>query len=148
MAEERAGFGGLHRPAEVVALDLLAAERGDQLRLFGQLSAARGPDNPGEFDFAAHARAERRQCVVHVDVLPCITRTAAGRAWRLPAIADRLRRGGQELLHRYIAPRYAGLAAAMFLGVREDLQPEDSQAFLETGSTHLLNWGGFVKSLT
>lgn len=133
--------------ALLVAYDELSQlDAGDRLCVFGQLSAARGPENPGEFDFAAHARAERRQCVVHVDVLPCITRTAVGQSWRVPALADRLRRGGQQLLHQYIAPRYAGLASAMFLGIREDLEPEDSQAFLETGTIHLLICIRYVKS--
>ncbi len=108
------------------------------MQIFGRLSAARPPDNPGEFDFSANARADRRQCAIHVDVPQCVSRTAAGETWRGRAIVDWLRSRGQQLLRESIGPRYAGLAAAMFLGIREDLQPEDNQSFLETGTIHLL----------
>jgi competence protein ComEC len=129
--------------AEGAALLLVSGEladvrAGDRLQVFCQLAGARNPDNPGEFDFAADARADRRQCLLRVDMPVCVSRTATGPAWSGRAIVDRLRSTGQQLLRTYIRPRYAGLAAATFLGIREDLQPEDSQSFLETGTIHLL----------
>ncbi len=51
---------------------------------------------------------------------------------------DRWRRQNRELLAKYLSPRAAGLAGAMFVGIREDLQPEDYRAFYETGTVHLL----------
>src|SRR5690606_37750450 len=39
---------------------LVGVGPGDRVRVFGQLSAWAPTANPGEFDFGAHARAERR----------------------------------------------------------------------------------------
>jgi competence protein ComEC len=49
-----------------------------------------------------------------------------------------LRAGGVALLGRCLAPPQGHLASAMFLGVREDLEPQQSEAFLETGTVHVL----------
>jgi hypothetical protein len=46
-----------------------------------------------------------------------------------------------------MSPRAAGLAAAMFVGIREDLQPEDFCVFYGTGAVHLLIGARFVTSL-
>src|SRR5207244_2430681 len=45
---------------------------------------------------------------------------------------------GDGLLWRHLGTRRSGLASAMFLGAREELEPEQTQAFLETGTIHLL----------
>ncbi|MGD9721551.1 MAG: ComEC/Rec2 family competence protein [Pirellulales bacterium] len=109
----------------------------DRVRIFGQWSAVRGPDNPGEFDFARRARAERRLCGVSVEFPECVT-ALPDDGWRWPDALSALRRAGDALLWRNLRPNRAGLAAAMFLGAREELQPEETQAFLETGTIHLL----------
>ena len=43
-----------------------------------------------------------------------------------------------SLLHRELGGGRSRLASTMFLGVREELDPEVNQAFLETGTVHLL----------
>jgi competence protein ComEC len=121
----------------------LNARAGDRVRVFGQISETEPPDNPGVRDYAFDARADRCQSFVFLDAPACVTRreSAGGglcSSSRLQGVIDSLRAVGREQLIDYLSPRYAGLATAMFLGVREDLQPEDSQAFFETGTVHLL----------
>ena len=122
----------------------LETKAGDRVRVFGQLSRAQPPDNPGVRDYAADARADRCQSSVFLDAPACVTALERSggwwqvSGWRLQILIDALRSAGRDQLARYLSPRYAGLASAMFLGVREDLQPEDSQAFFETGTVHLL----------
>ena len=58
--------------------------------------------------------------------------------WSLQSLLDRWRQGNRALLAQWLSPRHAGLAGAMFLGIREDLQPEDYRAFFETGTVHIL----------
>lgn len=111
---------------------------GDRLRVFGQLRAIDPPHNPGEYDFARHARASRRLCSLRCEFPECVTRLAQGAWWDPARWVDRLRSSGDGLLWRNLGPRSAGLAAAMFLGSREELQPDEAQAFMETGTIHLL----------
>jgi competence protein ComEC len=122
----------------VVEGHLLGAQAGDRLLVFGRLAANRRPANPGEFDIAAHRRAERCLCEVRAGFPEAVTVIASGPAWSARRAIDHLRAGGAALLRRDLEPRRARLASAMFLGVREELDPEESQAFLETGTIHLL----------
>jgi competence protein ComEC len=122
----------------VVAGGRLPVAAGDRLRLFGHLAAVTPPSNPGEFDYAASARDDGRHCRLSSEFPEAVVRTAAGSSWQLARWTDRLRAGGLTLLRRSLAPAQAHLASAMFLGVREDLEPEQSEAFLETGTVHVL----------
>ena len=51
---------------------LIDVRAGDRLRVFGQLRSIRRPANPGEFDFAAYSRAERRLCAVDSEFPECV----------------------------------------------------------------------------
>jgi competence protein ComEC len=126
------------RTTLVVVGDRVPVVAGDRLQVFGHLAALQAPSNPGEFDYAAYARDEGRHCTLRAEFPEAVVRTAAGSAWRLARWTDWLREGGVALLDRSLAPAQAHLASAMFLGVREDLEPQQSDAFLETGTVHLL----------
>jgi competence protein ComEC len=111
---------------------------GERLRIFGQFGAYQSPANPGEFDFAALARAAGRLCWLRCEFPECITRRGGGWHFVPPAVVDFLRTRGDELLWRNLGPAHRGLASAMFLGARQELDPETAQAFVETGTIHLL----------
>jgi competence protein ComEC len=111
---------------------------GDRLRVFAGLGAIARPANPGEFDFAGHSRIQRRLCSLSCEFPECITILAPGSRAGIRRMVDFLRASGDALLWRNLGPRRSGLAAAMFLGAREELQPDEAQAFLETGTIHLL----------
>lgn len=124
----------------------IAAERvdllpGDRYRVFGALSRIAEPMNPGQFDRAAHARADRCLCRLHVDspagLIPLVKRshwTDHG-AQRLLA---RFRRFCRAQLGEGVGPDRLPLAEALLLGRREELDDQLRDAFLTTGTVHLL----------
>jgi competence protein ComEC len=117
---------------------LLNVAPGDRLRVFAQMSTTGRPHNPGEFDFARFARVDRRLCVLRSEFPECVTRVSRGSLWSWSRAIDWLRASGDAQLWRTLAPSRSGLASAMFLGSREELDSDQAQAFLETGTIHLL----------
>ncbi len=122
----------------VVYGDLVATAPGDEVQIFGQLRQPAPPMNPGEFDFAARARADRRLASLTADSPDCVTVVAPSKRWSLNRIVDLLRESGQQTLRTYVGPRQAGIAAAVLLGVREELPREEVMPFFLTGTVHLL----------
>jgi competence protein ComEC len=117
---------------------LTGIRAGDTLRVFGQIAAVRHPANPGEFDRASHARADRRLCWLSSEFIECVTTLTEGSRASLGRTIDALRGGGDALLWNSLRPERSGLAAAMFLGAREELEQERAEAYMETGTIHLL----------
>jgi competence protein ComEC len=111
---------------------------GDRLRVFAQWATIARPQNPGEFDFARQARGDRRLCSLRCEFPECVTHLSAAGPWSGTRLTDWLRSRGDALLWQHLDPRRAGLASAMFLGSREELEPDAAQAFLKTGTIHLL----------
>ena len=116
--------------------------RGDRLRIVGQLSTPTGPQNPGEFDFARHARADHQFSRLAADFADCVTVIERGERWSLDRLFAAVRRRGDEFLWRQIAPDQAALASALLLGVRDELDEETNLAFAKTGTIHLLSISG------
>lgn len=117
---------------------LLGVLPGDRLRVFAQLGSMGRPHNPGDFDFARFARGDRRLCSLRSEFPECVARLSDGSPWSWTRVTDWLRSRGDALLWRNLSPHRSGLASAMFLGSREELEPDQAQAFLETGTIHLL----------
>jgi competence protein ComEC len=117
---------------------LSGVDAGDRLRVFGQLAAVHRPSNPGEFDRARYARADRRLCGATSEFIECVSTIEGGPRWSAARMIDALRTGGDALLWRALRPQRSGLASAMFLGSREELEPERAEAYMETGTIHLL----------
>lgn len=122
--------------------ELQGVRAGDRLRIFGLLSSPSRALNPGEFDFAAHQRRRRELCRINCDVPECISviKPASFRrpVDRLQQIRDR----GDALLWKHLRHDRAGLAAAVLLGMREQVDPERMQDFMTTGTVHLLAISG------
>ena len=121
---------------------LLGVHAGDRLRIFARLAAFHPPHNPGEFDSAAHNRADRRRSRLWAESPDCVTVVRHAQAWNPSRWLDHLRSEGQRLLRRYLDDRRSSLAAAVLLGARDELDPERPQAFMETGTVHLLAISG------
>ncbi len=116
---------------------------GDRFRAVGRLVAPRQAMNPGEFDAAAYARGDRRLATLHARSATCleVLERAGPGSWRKGL--DTLRRCGRELLRRHIDPAQAGLAAAVLLGLREEVGFEQTEAFMVAGAVHVLSISGF-----
>ncbi|MCR4412426.1 MAG: ComEC family competence protein, partial [Thermoguttaceae bacterium] len=115
---------------------------GDRVRIFAQLVAPRHPMNPGEFDYAAHARADRRRAVLRAQFASCVTVIRPGSRASPARLLESLRRGGERLLWRYLGGRRTGLASAVLLGAREEVTAEQTGAFMQTGTIHILSISG------
>lgn len=121
---------------------LTGIEVGDRLRIVGQVTAPAAAQNPGEFDFKLHARADRQLCRLSADFPECVERIERGSAWSVARLLDQLRQRGDALLWKYLREDQARLAAALLLGIREELAPDTTAAFAQTGTIHILSISG------
>jgi competence protein ComEC len=122
----------------IVEGHLLGIHPGDRLRVFGQLARPAPPLNPGEFDFAAHARGDRELTRIRSTAPECVTRLDTPTGWRPTLWLDDTRVRAKEMVRGWVGPRRAGLAAAILLGAREGLPYEETEPYLVTGTIHVL----------
>ena len=121
---------------------LLGVHAGDRLTVFAQLAKTDSPRNPGEIDFAAHARADRRRSVLNTSYPDCVTVSERAATWSAAGAIDRLRLRGDRLLREYVSPDQSGLAAALILGSRDQLDLERIETFMRTNTIHFLAISG------
>jgi competence protein ComEC len=126
------------RAALLVDGHLLGAHCGDRVRVFAALARPRPARNAGEFDFALHARADRRLCELYCDNPDCVVVLQSGSSWSLTRLLGRLRAGGARLLAEHLPPERAALAATLLLGGRSGASREQIKPFFLTGALHLL----------
>jgi hypothetical protein len=115
-----------------------AARAGDRVRILGRVSRSAPPLNPGEFDFAAHYRAERKLCVVRGGKADGLTVVAPSSRWNLAADFAHWRRRGHEMLLAHVPAAQAGFASALLLGYRDQLDRRENLSFFRTGTVHIL----------
>ncbi len=115
--------------------DLLADDR---FRAFGHLMPPDHALNPGETDRALQDRGRRVTAHLRVTYPEAITVLTGKRTTGPGAWLESLRLRGRRIFQRYLEPRQANLAAAVLLGLREQIDPEESEAFQLTGTVHLL----------
>ncbi len=121
---------------------LLGVQPGDRLRVVGQLQAPQSPANPGEFDFARYRRGDRELAAIRVDHPDCVQTIQQSSLFSLRGVLGRLRNAGDRLLWGTISQERAGLAAAVLLGAREQLDEDQEDDFLVTGTVHILSISG------
>jgi competence protein ComEC len=135
----RAASGTAMLRAADMQLDIHA---GDRLRIFAHLSTPAEPLNPGEPEFLLYERSERRLCRLHVDSGECIRVIENGSRCNLMYWLNRVRNHCDRNLWRHISPSRAGLAAAVLLGTREQIDRDRHDDFMITGTVHLLSISG------
>jgi competence protein ComEC len=131
----RAASGNLFATVEGNVIGILP---GDHVRMVGMLFAPSSARNPGDFDYAEYCRCQRVLALFYCHSPQSVELVAQGSNWNLRRGIERIRTVGYRALERSLSSRQAGLAAAMFLGVREELDPDMREAFRETGTVHLL----------
>jgi competence protein ComEC len=126
----------------VVAGHLLDVRAGDRLRILGLLQRPQPSLNPGDFDFAEHERAERKLCRISVEHPDAVTLAARGSPWRFDRWIGAVRGRSDDLLWQYVGDHRAGLASALILGLREQLDRRRIEPFFLTGTMHVLAISG------
>jgi competence protein ComEC len=121
--------------------DMPAVEAGDRIRIFGKLSAPPPAHNPGEFDRAAYFRSHRIRAQIQSQT-ECISIVQPGSRWNLSRWLEGVRKNAAALFERYLDPRQAELASAVFLGEREQIDSQRNEAFMATGTVHILAISG------
>jgi competence protein ComEC len=115
---------------------------GDRLQIFAQAGQTQGPLNPGELDFAWYARAERRLAWLRAEDAACVTVVSRAGPLSLARWIDGLRSAGARLVADRVNPAWSGVGAAVLLGIREEVPIAQTEAFVQTGTIHILSISG------
>jgi competence protein ComEC len=121
---------------------VLGVQPGDRLQIFGQLARPEPQQNPGEFDFSAHHRADRRLYIVRSDFPECITTLEHGSPWNWRRWLDALRIRANRLLAQQLTQSQSPLAGALLLGERQQVDFDQTDAYFRTGTIHLFSISG------
>ena len=135
--ERRPGAPWWVLPAIVVEI-----HAGQPVEAAGQLSRIAGPLNPGEFDYRDFLRSQGIRLRLSIDDPAGLSldRTEADSRWHR-WLGD-VRQACRARLTERLGTRTAPLASALILGQRDEIDPEDNDAFARTGTTHLLAISG------
>lgn len=125
-----------------VAGHLPGVRPGDRLQIWAALMSTTTPRNPGEFNYAAWQRSRGSLCHLHASHPACVQILQRRSGVSLRGWLNRLRHAGTRLLRRHIDHRNAGLASAVLLGEREQVDRDRADEFFRTGTVHLLAISG------
>lgn len=114
---------------------------GDRIRVFGRLVGSTPPTNPGQFDFRKFYRARNRLAFFHAYHRESVMVLRAA-SWNHSSWLSRLRQNLNRLTWRYVDHQEAPFASAILLGNREQMTRPRRDAFMETGTIHLLAISG------
>ncbi|SFE72621.1 competence protein ComEC [Chitinophaga sp. CF118] len=119
-----------------------ALQCGDRLLLCNKLNAVSNSGNPGAFDY-------RRYCAAHQIYQQAYLQTGE---WQLNKrnkgdILLSARNYCLRILNQYIGGKEAGLAAALLIGYRYDLDKEMVQDYTNTGIVHIIAISGMHLAL-
>lgn len=125
-----------------------AVAPGDSVRIIGELARPQPPHNRGDFHYADALRMQRilaTMRVAHSEAVQIINRgdfspQSGSFSWQ--RMISSMRQNALTRFEETMSPTSAALAAAMILGMREELADETRQQLLETGTVHLLAISG------
>ena len=131
------GRGRMSIAGQVVGLN-----PGDTIEFYGQLQRPRGPSNPGELsreDLARYRRQRYRVRVNHPQGIVVLRQSSVidPRFW-LP----RFRRASEHRLRQHLPEDVGDISSALLLGAQECIESHERDAFLATGTMHLLAISG------
>jgi len=112
-------------------------EVGDRVELFGRLARPRGPAHAGDRDLRTVPRGRRQFCRLHCEFPDCV-RVLRPAAASPRSLLERTRLQSRRLLRQRVGAEEGSLAAALLLGMREDVESQLTEAFMETGTIHVM----------
>ena len=119
----------------------LQVNSGDRIRVFGRLAPIGPPTNPGQPDFQWFFRAQSKLATMHVYCVEGV-QVLEPADWLSSQILLMLRRRLNEITWQFLEADEAAFASAIMLGNREQLSADRREAFLKTGTSHLLAISG------
>jgi competence protein ComEC len=111
---------------------------GDQLLVFARLSELRPVMNPGQFDFSLADRAAGHHCELFTQSPACVSVLEPASSLSLETWLAAAGRLCQRQLTRYVGFDQQSMAQALTLGVQGELNDETMDAFMNTGTIHLV----------
>jgi competence protein ComEC len=118
--------------------ELSGVRRGDQLLIFAKFGRPLSALNPGQFDWAQAERGSRRYVELFSRVPQCVSVVDSRESATAGSWLDAVAYWCEHQLSQYIGPENKDLALALVLGAREQLDDAQFEAFLRTGTVHLL----------
>ena len=115
---------------------------GDSVEIMGSFRQIAVPSNPGGFDFAEHFRREGKFVSLTAKSRAQITRLESTSHYPLLRCRAWLVKQVDQSLRRWVGPAHSPLAAALVFGQREQVDWEDQQALMATGTLHMLAISG------
>ncbi len=117
---------------------LATVRSGDRVVVTGSLTRAEEPPNPGGFDWSRFARTRGFDAQLFSSATELVTVEKQADQNRPMAMLGAVHRWCVANLMRHVGPEHGDLSAAILLGSRERLDREQVEAFLHTGTIHLL----------
>jgi predicted membrane metal-binding protein len=110
---------------------------GTRVDILGTLSLPSVSRNPGGFDFRLFLRERGIRTIVRCDFPDCVrtVEPASGGFWRL---FQSWQKSAADGLRRLLSEANSPIAIALLLGPRTDIPQELKEAFLHSGTVHLL----------
>ncbi len=115
---------------------------GDVIQVLGSYRAISPPNNPGAFDFSRRAAEDGQFVRVSAEDRSQITRMATRPSYALRRARALVIRSVDHSLREWVAFDQAPLAAALVFGQRAQVDWEDQQELMATGTLHLLAISG------
>ncbi len=116
---------------------------GDEIIAEGLWSRVPAPGNPGQYDWQAALARKRIHGLLRVRPFDGLVVLRQRQGNPVLAAVFRLRERWVRLIQAYFEPRDAGLLLALLLGERTEIDKELKEAFVNTGTIHLLVISGF-----
>jgi competence protein ComEC len=115
---------------------------GDEVEVFGGFRQITPPTNPGGYDFAERARQQGQFWRVSADRREQITKLGERNTFPLLRLRGHAVRWVDGYLHSRVAFDQAPLAAALIFGQRSQVNWEEREELMATGTLHLLAISG------
>jgi competence protein ComEC len=117
-------------------------EIGDHVRICGYLESLPGARNPGEFDYGRYLSLNGIQGFVTVRDTNSISLLSRSDSFSFSDLAGRAQKNIYKVFDRYHGKGEASFLKGVVFGYRGDLSAEVKQAFMDTGTIHILAVSG------
>ncbi|MCA9084208.1 MAG: DNA internalization-related competence protein ComEC/Rec2 [Planctomycetaceae bacterium] len=115
---------------------------GDRVRLIGRVDWPQSPGNPGEFDYRSHLARRGLDVQIFVSQPEAVVVLTKAARWMPGVLIGSARNELKSILSRNLPSEIRGIAMALLLGDRNELPTETEDAFVASGTMHLLAISG------